>query len=323
MKATKVSIAFETTYGEAPAGGNLKPYVLCIDKNGLQAEDSTEEVKCIGGEFDSGGDLFITGTDVKGDISQKIYYEQIGVMLKMVMGTPVSVDNGDGTFLHTYTTTKSCAESATIQNLSDNSAGCDPIALEFVQQSYGVRGLSYNHKFTGKGVPEVSVGLSASTYKDSIKDTITKFDEANQVMLPSTKANAKKASVSVAGADYCKFAEFDISLEKEIDEQDLICDGGRKDSYSMGVSVNGSLNGVFDATMYEKIAKNQVVPIVVKYEDGNNFLKYFIDETQFQFKSSPAEAGTRLMIDSAWVAKRSSTGNQKLKVELKNSIASY
>ncbi len=312
----QVLLGWEDTFGTTPASPT--PYNLCVKSNGLINAQETEVVDCIGGDIDSGGSKIVTGTTNAGDLEATAYWEQIGVYLKAILGEPATVDNSDGTYTHTFVTSKDDIPSMYIETISGASD-------ELIEVFNGVMGTTYNTSFSGKGIPQVKLGLLASTHKDNLKDSYTKMSTSGAIALASTALNMMYTYVKVDTSDFCKVSEFDITFDRGTESEDLLCD--TKDVTMLKSDVSGNLKSIFDTSLYTKIAANAIVAMEVGYEQtigtDDLSLKYFMDEVQFDFKTEPKVVGTKVVINSSWSAQKTGSSTEKAKVELTNTIASY
>lgn len=312
----KVFVGFEDVFGVTPASPT--PYQLCVKTNGLVSSTDTEVSDCIGGDIDSGGEKVVIGNTHNGDLEATAYWEQMGVYLKAILGNPTTVDNLDGTYTHTYDSTADALPSMYVENTF---AG----ATTVVEVFNGVLGSTFGTMFKGKGIPEVKLGLLASTHKDSLKDGYTAMSEVGKILLGSTGLNMTHTYVNIDAAGYTKLAEFDISIDRGTEAEDLV--GDTKDVSIMKSTVSGNLKSVFDASLYTKIANNQKVAVEIGYTQtigaDAHSLGFFMGEVQFDFKTQPKVVGQKVSIDAPFSASRSSASTEKLKVVLTNTVASY
>jgi len=314
--AKKVLVGFETVFGETPA--TPTPYQLCVKTNGLTSSMETEVADCIGGSIDSGGEKVQTGTTNEGDIESTMYWEQLGVYHKAILGDATVVDNADGTYTHTLDSTKDSIPSMYIETMTVG----DTIFNEVFN---GVMGTNLSTSFKGKGMPEVKLGMMASTHKDTIKDGYQAIDDTGKILLGSTPLNMTYTYVKVGGSDFCKLSEFDITIDRGTESEDLMCN--KKDVGIMKSDVSGKLKSVFDVGLYEKMVNNSKVSLEIGYEqtiDGKvHKLSYIMPEVQFDFKTQPKTVGEKVVIDVDWSASRSSESTEKLKVVITNTVATY
>ena len=312
----QVLLGWEATFGETP--GSPTPYNLCVKTNGLINSQETEVVDCIGGEIDSGGGKIVTGNTNSGDLEATAYWEQIGVYLKAVLGEPTTVDNADGTFTHTFDTAKAVIPSMYIETISGASE-------ELIEVFNGVMATTFNTAFMGKGIPQTKLGLLASTHSDNMKDSYVKMSDTGKIDLASTALNMMYTYVKVDTADFCKVSEFDITFDRGTEAEDLLCN--TKDVTMLKSDVSGNLKSIFDTALYTKIANNTVVAMEIGYTQtigsDDHFLKFYMDEVQFDFKTEPKVVGTKVAINSAWSAQKTGASTEKTKVELMNTIADY
>jgi len=311
----KVLLGWETVFGQTPASPT--PYQLCVKTQGLVHTRETEIQDCIGGDIDSGGDKLVTGSSNNGSIDASAYWEQLGVYLKAILGAPTTVDNLDGTFTHTFDTTKDVIPSMYIETTSG--------ANDLVEVFNGVMASTFNTSFKGKGIPAINLGLVGSTHKDNLKDAYTPIVDTGKIVLGSTALNMMYTYAKIDNSDFMKLSEFDVTFDRGIEVDDLIYD--TKDVGITKSEVTGSLKSVFDSGLYTKLAANNVVKVEIGYMQtigaDAHALSFLFDETQFDFKTEPKEVGNKVSVNADWSAKRSATGTQRGKVTLTNTVASY
>jgi len=312
----KVLVGFETKFGETPE--TPTPYQLCVKTNGLTSSIETKSDDCIGGHIDSGGEKVQIGTTNEGDIESTMYWEQLVIYHKAILGDVAVVDNADGTYAHTLDSTKESIPSMYVETTIVG----DTIINEVFN---GVMGTNLSTSFRGKGLPEVKLGMLASTHKDTIKDGYQAIDDTNKILLGSTPLNMTYTYVKIDGSDFCKLSEFDITIDRGTGSDDLMCN--MKDVGIVKSEVSGKLKSVFDVGLYEKIANNSKVSLEVGYEqtiDGKvHKLSYIMPEVQFSFKTQPKTVGEKVVIDAEWSASRSSESTERLKVVITNTIPTY
>lgn len=312
----KVLLGFEDVFGQTPAVP--APYQLCVKTNGLVTSNDTEVADCIGGSIDSGGEKVVIGNTHNGDLESTAYWEQVGVYLKAILGSPTTVDNLNGTYTHTYDSTADALPSMYVENtvIGDTT---------FVEVFNGVLGNTFNTMFKGKGIPEVKLGMLASTHKDSLKDAYSALNDTGKVVLGSTTMNMTFTYINIDAAGYTKLSEFDLTIDRGTEAEDLV--GNTKDVGIMKSDVTGNLKSVFDASLYTKIANNQKVAVEIGYSQtigaDAHSLAFHMGEVQFDFKTQPKVVGQKVSIDAPFSASRSSALTEKLKVVLKNTVASY
>jgi len=334
MRAKRVSVAFEDQGKCGEISNAIIPFPICVTNSTLQNTNAYETEECISENRDDGGELILVGDDQAGAFTGSSSYQNLGLFFTMLLGKPTTVDNGDGTYSHSWVSGTECIPCVSVQHLWTNADECPTTEKEFFEQFLGVRAGTYAHSVSGKGINKYNVGLQALKYQDSIKDDpLTKFDVANEVVMEKTLINTNKATVTI-NSIVQKLNKFDINIDMLINKEFQL--GTEDNLYSKGINVSGNIGGLFDEVLYGLFTDNQsaddpnnnapaTTSMEIKYEDTdkNYELKYVFDEMKFEFLSPPIEFGNKLMIDANYTAYRSPTGTQKLKIELKNNVAQY
>ena len=318
MKGKKISLVVEAEFGKDNA--TPKPYSVCVSSLGLVSTDEMEENKCIGAG-DTGGDKTKIGDKQGGDLVMNATYENAYFPLAMQYGEPTTVDNGDGTFTHTFSSSKDCIPSYSVQSILDDAGDCGSSTTEWVERFNGCKANTL--KLTAdKSQPKFTLGLMAAKFGASYLTPATvKVDETNEVVLSKTPILSKTAVISFDGATYCRLSKFEVSSDNGIKETNVICDVGtvlEKENYATTVSIEG----IFDKALVPRIAANETVAMGLKYTDGTNVLEFVFAEMQGEFKSQAITGMEKLKLSETLTAVRVN-GAERCKVVLTNGVASY
>jgi len=322
MKPIKVSLARETTCGE----DHLDPilYPVCVKNSGLAMTETSEGDGCINEHADGGGEVVITGSDINGSLASTIYFEQVGLYFTMLFGDPSTVDNGDGTYTHTFDTTKRCKPCWSLENIFNNDDDCVNPPVDYVERYNGVKASTYAHEVSGRGLNTLSLGLVASKFRTSRDNPnpIVALATGKQVNMDRFALDTNRATVKVNNQP-AKLSKFGINVDLGMQVDELI--GNQKDVWEKELSVNGSVAGLFDAVLHETLVKNLKNEVEIKYENADNTksLTYYMKEVQFAYKTTPAVYGEKLMLDTTYIASRSATSTERLKITLVNAQANY
>ncbi len=318
MKGKKISLVLETEFGKDNA--TPKPYPICVSSFGLVSTDEMEENKCIGAG-DTGGKKEKIGDKQSGDIVINATYENAYFPLAMQYGEPTTVDNGDGTFTHTFSSSKDCIPSYSFQSILDDAGDCAASTTEWVERFNGCKANTLSFEVS-KNQPKFTIGLMGAKFGASyLTPAITKVDEANEVVLARTPILAKSAVVSFDDSPYCRLSKVSIKSDNGLKETDIICDVGtaiEKEGYNTELSIEG----IFDKDLVPRIANNETMKVGVKYVDGDNSLEFVFAEVQGSFKSQAVTGSERLKLNETLNAVRVN-GAERCKVILTNSVASY
>ena len=307
----QILAGWETVFGETPA--TPTPFMLCAKENNITFKRETEEVSCMGGAIDSGGNKIDTGVEVGGSIVSSGYWEQLGVYFKATLGEPVTVDNADTTYTHTFDTTKETIPSMYIETIS----GADEL-VEVVNGAYGSK---LGFSIVGKGLLDLTLDVMAQSHLDNLKDSYTKMDDSNKIALPSSEVKMSKSYLKLNGTDFCKFSEISFEFDRGAEVTDLLC--SKKDIDITLSDLTGSIKAVWDTSFYQTVAQNTTTAIEAGFVDGTNKLAVIIPEMQFDFETAPKKVKEKVLIDTNYSATRSASGSFKAQIVLTNTIASY
>ena len=307
----QVLLGWESTFGESPVSPT--PYQLCAKENGIVFTRETETTDCMGGAIDSGGDLIETGTTIEGNMVTNGYWEQVGVYFKAVLGEPVTVDNTDGTYTHTFDTTKDTQPSMYIETISGDDA--------LVECVNGGLGNTLDFTISGKGLFELTMGVIANSHVDNLKDTYSKMDDSGKIPMDTTKIRLSTSFAKIDNGDFCKFSEFAFKVDRGIETTDLLCD--EKDIGLTMSDISGSIKAVWDSSFYQRVASNTTSKIEVGFIEGDNQLIISVPEMQFDFTTAPKVVKEKVLVDTNYVGSRSASGTAKAEIILTNTVASY
>jgi|GEM_PF-4653799 len=307
-------VGFETVAGTTQADPVLYP--LCIQDMGITASNDTEMINCIG-ERDAGGDNAITGTTIEGDIGALARWEQIPIYFKGLLGNPVSVDNLDGTFSHTFVSDDNALPSMFIETVLSNG-----VTQMFNNVKFG----KIATEFQGKGLPKITTSTVASKQVDSIVDGHTTIGRVNAVTLADTPLNNRYSYIKINATDACKVSMFSLNIDTGLETVDLIDKNGTsctgKSIHATKTEVSGSLEAIFDETIYAQMKNNTKVSVEVGYEQGDYKLSVTMPEVQFSFKTEPLAVNQRVPVKTDFTVSRSGVP-PKATIVIKNTTATY
>lgn len=197
----KVVLDWETTAGDDPT--TPKPIVLTAVESALTVNRRTNTDNVISGSIDSGGEPYGTYNEVGGNLVSPMYFEQIGVLLKAVLGAPTTaevgtawaadtaVSSGDYAIVSTSTslilkyTSSGTTDATTEPDLSAASVGDTGVDGT---ANYVVVAKLYSHSFYSfKCIPSFCV-----------QNTLNECSGGSQIVERYNGCKAKSMSITVA-----------------------------------------------------------------------------------------------------------------------------
>ena len=313
----KVVLDWETTAGEDPVAA--KPIYLTSVESGITANRQTKTDNVIGGDIDSGGEPYGTFNEVNGGITTPMYFEQIGVLLKASLGNPTTVDNGDGTFTHTFVS-HNCIPSFCLQNTMKND--CEA-GVNIIERYNGLKAKGFNITISPDGDYTFSLDTVGMKFRDSITDGLTELDEASKVVLGATRIKNAHTSLLIDGSSYTLSKSFSLSLDRGTEATYTIGTGANAGEISdLQVKANGDFSSLFDGGVYTKAKNETPVSFEVVVSDSSNSLSFKVAEAKFSFKNEAKKVGEKYPLNLSWNGYKT-TGSELLKVVLTNTVTSY
>lgn len=317
-KAKQVLLDFETEFSKDPTSPT--PYLLKAVSNGIVGTDNTKTDNIIGGDIDSGGELYTTSTDVSGNITTPMYYEQIGVLLRAVLGKPeTTAGTASGTFVHTFKSTE-CIKSVVVEDTLD--AKCADTPMSLVKRFNGLMANTMQVNASPDGDYNIEVNFVGATARDSLSDGITALDTTNKKDLSATRIINKHARLHIDDdVNFYKLSkEFSFSIDRGTTAEKVLSAGAVvNDSQFL---ITGNLNSIFDKDMYLKAKNNSKVKTALVFESGDNKLEFIMEETQYSFKDEARSYGEQYALNCDFNAYKKDAA-AKLVVKLTNKVASY
>jgi len=313
----KVVLDWEDTPGQDPA--SPKPIYLSAVESGITINRQNKTDNVISGDIDSGGELYGTVNEVTGSITTPMYFEQIGVLMKALLGAPTSADNGDGTYTHTFVST-ACIPSFCIQNtLKDDCNGGSNI----IERYNGCKAKSTSISITPDGDFNIGLDIVGMKFSDSITDGVAELDETNKIVLSTTRIKNAHTALKIDGASYTLAKDFSLSVDRGTEATYTIGTGANAGLISdKQVTVNGSFSSLFDSIVYTKAKNETKVSFDISITDGTNSLVFTVAEAKFSFKNESKKVGEKYPLNLDWTGYKT-TGTEKIKVVLTNAVASY
>ena len=126
-----------------------------------------------------------------------------------------------------------------------------------------------------------------------------------------------------------KIGQVQLNLKSVVNTTDLL--GCGKDNTVAATEVTGSLSGVWDKDLYEKLAvPNQKIKMVVGFTDQDPLetdtkseLKYTFEEIALSFNSTPMKYGESMVLQADFTATKKDPTTPTMKVELTTTVAQY
>lgn len=313
----------EGNYGKDPKAP--KPYVLLAVSDGISATQNTKVDNVIGGDIDSGGEKYSTSVDVKGSLTVPMYYEQIGVILKVALGDPKTEADTTSTDMHTHTfKSTECISSCVIEDTLTTECNKDGSKKDFFKRFNGLKANTMNINASPEGDYHCEVDFVGATGRDNlVEPTLEKLDTANKIVLKNTRIVNKHAFLYINDSTepYKLAKEFSFTIDRGTDAEKVLSAGAIvEDSQFL---VTGSLNSIFDGDMYKKAMSQEKVKAKLVFTDGKNSLEFIMAEVQFSTSDTARSYGEKYPLNLEFSCSKTGDTDAKLKVVLKNTITSY
>lgn len=333
-KIKEVLVGFEAEFGQDPT---TKPYLLYTKENSINASMQTKTDNVIGGDIDSGGELYKTYDEISGSLKTPLTYEQIGLMLKMLMGEPVTEPikkGGQGAdkedivaYKHTF---KSNVElpSMCVQDTLKMSASKD-----FVKKFNGVRANSISISAGADSDYDVELGVLGALADDNlINQAMPKMQSQNRITLNSTRAKHGHARLFItkpngsggyqAESEYKLSREFSLSVDRGVEAIRLI--GGAAMVEDSKFDLTGQLSSVFDEDFYKRAKAGEQIKTRLSFEkDEYNKIDFIIEQTQFAIEDNARSYGGQYPLEMKFNGVKTGATAAKLQVVVINSVSAY
>jgi len=222
-------------------------------------------------------------------------------------------------YTHTFNTTK-CLPNAYAQATLANA--CDG-GSDLIERYNGIKGGKLDISVSPDGDYNITMDTTGMSQRDSIVDSITELDETNKVVLTQTRIKNAHATITIDGTAYTLAKDFSLSLDRGVEATQTLGTGanaGQVDDTK--VMLSGSLSSLFDGAVYTKAKNETAVGFVIGMTDGLNALDLTVAEAKFGFKTESKKVGEVYPLNLEWTGYKT-TGTEKLKAVLTNSIANY
>lgn len=328
-KIKQVLLDFEERgkFGQDPTAP--KPYVLMANENGITGSQQTKTDNVIGGDIDSGGELYGTFVDVGGTLKTPLYYEQIGVLLKAFMGAPVTEDLSaastpkPGYYKHTFKSNV-CIPSVVVQDFL--SVQCNKTAADrdVYKKFNGLRANTLSITASPDSDYNIEVNFIGATADDSIVNaSFQKLDDTNKIVLDATRIKNSHANLYINGSStpYKLAKEFSMSLDRGTEAIRVLSAGAMVEDSKFDLT--GSLNSLFDGDMYKKAMKQEKVETKLVFSNGDYSVEFLIAETQYSFEDEARSYGGQYPLNMKFNGVKTGSTDAKLSVVVINKVATY
>lgn len=303
-----------------------KPYVLMANENGVIANQNTKTDNIIGGDIDSGGELYITSTDVSGNIKTPLYYEQLGVLLKAAMGDPETEDltaTKPGFYKHTFKSNK-CIPSVVLQDFLSvecNKTGADK---DLIKRFNGLKVNTLSFSVSPDGDYDIELNFVGATARDNLTDpSLQKLDETNKIVLGATRIKNAHAFLYIDGnsTPYKLAQEFSLTLDRGAEAMKTITSGAIVEDSKFDLT--GNLNSIFDGEFYKKAMTQEKIETKLVFESGDNKVEFIIAETQYAFEDQARSYGGKYPLNMKFNGVKTGNTDAKLKIVITNKVSEY
>lgn len=329
IKAKEVMFVFEDDYNKMPEDENLVPFVMNTVEDSINANRETKVDNIIGGDIDSGGETYETYTDVSGNLKTPLYYDQIGLFLKALMGEPETeeVANKKGFYRHTFKSSNPCQPSFMIQDTLQATCRKDGTQKEIYKQFTGLKASTMSITASPDSDYNVEISTLGALADDSlINENLKEISNKNAFKFEAKRIYNKHAKLwfgDMSEENYMVIAkELSFTIDKGVESERVLSAGAIVDETKF--DLNGSLNCVFDGETYKKAMSGLPQECKLRFEDeSGNVLEFYMKQTQVNFKDEARSYGTKYPLNMDFNAFKSGDNPAKLIVTLVNKIPSY
>jgi len=270
--AVELVVGFETSFGVPSLVGYKVPFIPSLDSGTDQAINNSSVINGNASPsepFLGFKDGKISGTFVVDDKAFPLF-------MKGLLGTPTTIDNGDGTYTHTFKIGTTIPSMFFEVNHSDASGGL----------FYNTVGVGINTFSVGfSGDDELTVSIDGVA-KDTTKATTTVATTSVTDMTDGVRFSKFQAGISGLTQD---ISAFDISYSNNIDSGVYLIDGtGSRGSVPKGISdINGSFDALFeDDALFLKARSFDTVDLKATLTNGTSVIEFHMEETKLNAKTN-------------------------------------
>lgn len=315
MAIKKLVMDWETTKGQDPSAP--KPiYLNPAGETGVSVTRQTKSDEVIGGDIDSGSEVYGTFNEISGTTNIPMSYERIGFILKAMFGAPVTT--GTGPYTHTFTSTIDCLPTFLLQESGDDCGS----GLQ-VDRYNGMMAKSIQLNVSPDGDYNIAFSYVGMSHRDSIVDGIGELDEANKIVTEVTRIKNAHASLLIDGTTFGVAKDFSLTYDRNTVAEAYLGNGlNAGDVTAMAAKLNGSISTLFDTNIYTKAKNETALSADILFSDGTNSLQFTIGEMKLKFKRESKKLGEKYAVNADFEAYKN-TGTELVKVVLTNNISEY
>ena len=242
--------------------------------------------------------------------------KQFPIFLKGLFGTPATVDNGNGTYTHTFKIGSTVPSMCFEQSHTDATGG-----LFYLTKGIGLNSMGIS--FAGDDELTVSIDGVAQT---TAKATTTNF--SGTVEDVTTGDKFAKFTSAVTGVDKVTDLSIDFSNNITADESRYLNGTGQIAGIPAGIaSVSGSLSALMeDDTVFQKARDFETLSISATVTSGTNSIVFEMQEANMASKTNPdITTPNGLKIDGLGYEAFYKTGSNgsALTIKVTNTVTSY
>lgn len=312
-------IAKETTYATAPNGAGGGVYrKMPLRSYDLDPEQPLEDDPVWNTGSSEDGDPAQGALTVAGNLVAPMDARGVGYILTMALGAPVSVDNGDGTFSHTWKSGKDLFSYSC-------QIGHPKLATPRWRTQLGIKAGGFQFPMARNGRAVVTVPMVAQS---QVKDVAGVRDASplSYAYLPFDNATGsiKVGGVALANVTAGQFNYSSNTESVETIRADMAIDGVDETRRTLSGTVNLRLGS--DTTI-EDLADNKT-PAAFEMAfalvaQPTWALKFQMPRAFFDKPKKPVEGPGGVSFATNWRAARDATAGYMLGVVLTNDVASY
>jgi len=227
--AVSLNLGFEPTYGGGGTTGFTVPFAPTLT---AKTEQAINKSSVIDGNA-SPSQPFLGFKDGSFSGTVPVDSKAFGLFLKGAYGVPATVDNGNGTYTHTFSIGLTIPSMFAEINHGDVAGG-----LVYRTVGIGINQLSFSLGGDGELLANIT-GIAKDTIKDTVSSIAAPVDYTDGFQFG--QFNAAIAGVS-------KVKSFDFNYSNNIDTDTYIIDGsGARGGIPKGIAdINGSFTALFE-----------------------------------------------------------------------------
>lgn len=302
--------AFETAYGTLPSAFGQ----LSFKSTDLSEEKTLGEDPLLGQGRDASDPYYEPGTD-SGNFEIPLDLRGTGFWLKGLLGAPVTVDNGDGTFDHTYTS------GGTLPSLSVEIGHPNLDTPKFFRHT-GVKlgTLSFDMSRSGP----VNAQVSAIAQDEEAAATTV---DASPSTLALTRFNQGNGTIKLGGTTLAAVTQGSFSFDNSLEAVETIRADGKIDGVDEGeAKATGSMTVRYSTDTTIETAVDAEAPVSLEYSfivpGAEGYKLVFALPRVFLPKPKKSISGPG-GIEASYDWQAAKDASHMLQVTLTNDVAAY